>query len=1581
MPSPVDELLANPLFGGTGNAPKPLPPVVPTSPAIAALEANPIFSKVLRPEQADESLPPEQRQQSVMRTHAQAGSQWEAVQPDLARRFPGTDPAKLKDQFRLEAARVAQSKEGESDIEALARRAGPFSSALGNFARESRYADALKSFNEGKATDEEIAKIARFERLQELDRSRGSTVGGATGDALMRAPAILGEAYLGGRVLKPAGAAIGRTLGVGSAAAPGAAITLPGAAIPAAAEAVPGLARQALGYAGKQAALTPLMPSLYMEQAAQKNREEGRDPTNIKGFVPAMGLAYANNLVLGSLSKVGANASGGLLGRTAVRAGVGVGGQAAVDVSAGLADEFVPKAYKMGTRYGVLGHLARGEEGEAMKQAAVQAITFGLFGALHDAGPVPERPGTALTRRPLEPDLGGGQLPPKPVHPVIQAFSDVLDHYAKQGVSPEKAAQAVQAAMGLRIGRAVRENPNLTREDTRKLFEQMPDGPLKKYGMAIADVFPAAKPAEPAAPPTEPGRLPVSANTEPAKPNLVVTEGNPSEQSKRATVAQNSQKSADGKDLGGSAEINPTQTKAKPSEKAVGIVQKKVAKLGNLKAVDEFYDGDNPADRYAREYARTVFKEPAAAKPPPAASKVPPLPEVRPAADLPAEGVYRVHPAEAAEARAKMAALEAEGGKLPPLPVVKPKTAFERRNAVRSEAAQGSLAKVVKGFGGIDPTDAEFLKHYESKARAIEDGIPEEVFKKGGRGLDQIAQELGPHDPTTGLKGGGYVPDANPETVLRMLKEGTPHLHAEQPATHAKGLDEHYQRVQQEAEGQPASESDEGGLTTGDVSFDFDPTALEQPSSSSDGTSRPLMGGPSGRPGKLTLPSYSGSNLEAVVNNVSDGIRAVHDEWQKLSGKMFPATTRRSEPLANAMATLISTKATNEAAWRYIRKAVFGDLTKPTWAKFYTAHLESRLRYMGSATSLIGPDSPIKTPAEFRQIVTSPAFGRYLQRWKAVMVPIMEENFRKAEGLPAGTPIPAATQIPGYPVNLVRARPAAATGSTVFHGGRTRERLENVKHGKFSFGKAATGESQTGYETDPEKAIPFALQHGFAQAAKAELYRVAEAEKVGVWAKPGDPQTLLPTPPLAKGEPARSVRDVDPPKGVQRARPGQTDFRIAEGVYDEFRDALETDRKFRIPGLTPLLGIVNRASIASTVEMSFHSANQLSHAIRPRVLVKVVPQVLGSLYRGIPQSLGLKAKGSSTGPEWFTDEQLKREMEMAQIGGTKEKGFESGLLLPAAWSHLDPTAWSSSLLDFVDRHIRLGMDKAFTAMASANLAADTTANRRDFLNAGGQYKRAAQAKLVKILRDTGIGPFSVAATNFVAQSIRGLVWSPLVKGANFAAGVRLRGERLAALVAAIGGAQLLNWAFWDRWDGDDSTPLGAVKVGEREGRTYYIDVGRMVGVTRGAQATGLKATAEGWRRGSSNTAVLHQAEEDVTHAFLHPMTGPGVQFAYTAKTGRNTLGMNLAGSPDAGDVQEWENLKAAMKNANPTIATMIGADRVKPSEKMPFFAVHETPDNSDRVKLLRLTEPYLRSRKSLPFGAQIAIEERAAKKR
>lgn len=70
----------------------------------------------------------------------------------------------------------------------------------------------------------------------------------------------------------------------------------------------------------------------------------------------------------------------------------------------------------------------------------------------------------------------------------------------------------------------------------------------------------------------------------------------------------------------------------------------------------------------------------------------------------------------------------------------KPPIAPTGRKAKPAKAK--SLASLVKQFGGLDPSSFELAKQYGGMKQAIEDGIPLGIFRKGGRGLDQLAEEM-----------------------------------------------------------------------------------------------------------------------------------------------------------------------------------------------------------------------------------------------------------------------------------------------------------------------------------------------------------------------------------------------------------------------------------------------------------------------------------------------------------------------------------------------------------------------------------------------------------------------------------------------------------------------------------------------------------------------------------------------------------------------------------------------------------------------------------------------------------------------
>lgn len=948
-----------------------------------------------------------------------------------------------------------------------------------------------------------------------------------------------------------------------------------------------------------------------------------------------------------------------------------------------------------------------------------------------------------------------------------------------------------------------------------------------------------------------------------------------------------------------------------------------------------------------------------------------------------------------------------------------------KKNLFKAETLLGRIKKE----GGIDPESAKALGIDPANEKEfVQSMFKDANGRKGRRSIEDIIPEL--------IRSGDLPvesPDMHHHDLL-MEKLRTGALTADQPEVH---FEKQYEKwVKQQMAEQAAQEVDRAkedlrrfdGKSEPEIKAILDALAEEvaredreeaQAIATEPHTTSELAADfeidpagefqfkrhgaePTGRAGAVTIPNFHDTNL-------ARGIEAVVQEWSKLRGQQFPATTKASEPVADKMAALISAKAYAQAATEMVMQAVFGNLKKEVRAKFYTAHLEMRLAFMRSkganATSLIGPDSPIKTFAEYQRITSSPAFQRYLDRWKKVEVPIMDKHYRDSQGLAPNAPIPTTTQLPGYPINLVRVRVDGST--TAIGSGGQRMRPENVTQRKFGFARKATGESPFGYETDPEKALLSAHEQGAASAARANLDRTAVAEGQAEWGRPGQPQ-----PTMMGGDRMVPVRHVDPQPGTQVAMRQQGTLFVNPKIINDYHNAIDLGQDFRVPGLTPALQAVTRIAVASTVEFAYHSMSLLASVAKPGVLRNTVREFWDYMKPVLRIAL-LKKPGMPH----LTDAQLERYAGLAEIGATKEKGFQAGNLVPEWLAEkypitktLDPTQWGAHFLDVIDKVQRLAMERSFAKAAapfsgpfagfkkwlvgSDRLAIDSKANLRDFINTIGQYKKQAQAIIVRILRGTGIGPFATAATNSPVQAVRSLWASSGMTATTPRAQAYLRAQVMLKLAAAVGLTQLMNWLLWGRPDGDDSTPWGAAKVYEQDGRTYYVDPLRMMGPRRGLHVTGGEALIEGNRVGASNRAIGHKAVGDVTSAFMHPVTGPGVTMAYTQYTGKNTLGMNLAGRPETPDgTVEWENFKAAVKNVNPTLAALMGADTVKEGQSMPFFPLFGKSDGrtenegivgdypEDRpfgAAASKLAAPYVGSRKQLGAAQLRGLMEKEA---
>lgn len=327
------------------------------------------------PEWYDQNQPYEQRLDSFVGTHLGAGSTPEQVHRSARRHFPGANASDIERMYgesvrerqneaRLQYERQQAAGQDESPIHYGLSRL-PFASIMA-IPRDIEYARAQQRYRSGQATEEDLRRIAQMERLQQIQQERTSTTGGRVLDELTHAPGMVGEFAIGGGLLGRAGAFVG----------------------PAAA------GRSLLGRTAGLAASTAATPSLYLPQVAERNREEGRDPYNIRGFPAAFTMGMLQNAIFGSLGTMANGVAGQGLRNRAQRVltgiAVGLGAQHfAVEPISEMVSDFLPHAYRLNTGDGLLSNAFQGKWGEAWQQFAVSLTTMAAFSAMHELGRKP----------------------------------------------------------------------------------------------------------------------------------------------------------------------------------------------------------------------------------------------------------------------------------------------------------------------------------------------------------------------------------------------------------------------------------------------------------------------------------------------------------------------------------------------------------------------------------------------------------------------------------------------------------------------------------------------------------------------------------------------------------------------------------------------------------------------------------------------------------------------------------------------------------------------------------------------------------------------------------------------------------------------------------------------------------------------------------------------------------------------------------------------------------------------------------------------------------------------------------------
>lgn len=351
-----------------------------------------------------------QQQQQVQDTQRYAMNQlhrpWEEVAPELAQRLPrGMNAGTMESAFRMEQARRQVRDLPDSRLERLTSSGiipPPVFGLPSDYYHRREYSAALQRIQQGQALNGRVPEeggpgepndyetVARYEEAARRQGEEG-TFAKMLREA-GKAPALITEGIAAGPFLGRIGG-LGARLAVGAGARAG------------------GLAARGAGALASAAATPAVVPSAGF----YGGMIQGQNPAT------AYGTSALNMAVLNSVGRLVPHVTtGGRLGLTLAPEAVQGGlvrnlGNLAGGVGAGLleqqaADALVSATIDRDAGYGVLGHVYRGEHGQALQQAAVQSVMFGIFAGKHEMPSLFANASSALRRRGLSANAAGQQF-------------------------------------------------------------------------------------------------------------------------------------------------------------------------------------------------------------------------------------------------------------------------------------------------------------------------------------------------------------------------------------------------------------------------------------------------------------------------------------------------------------------------------------------------------------------------------------------------------------------------------------------------------------------------------------------------------------------------------------------------------------------------------------------------------------------------------------------------------------------------------------------------------------------------------------------------------------------------------------------------------------------------------------------------------------------------------------------------------------------------------------------------------------------------------------------------------------------
>lgn len=354
--------------------------------------------------------------------------------------------AQQRSSLERERERVAGAE--EHPIHRVLRNITPFASVF-DIPEQNRLTAAQGRLQAGTATPEDTRRIAEHEQLA---RARGEQ--SHLAETLMGAVGMLGETFVTGGGSGAGANLLGRMGAWTGAQAAG---------------------RSVAGRAASFAGALAVTPSFYLSQAVDRNREQGRDAYDIRGFPPAVTNGAIQMAVFGSLGAIheGLAASQvdsvvrrtarsllegtgvrGVAARVGARAAFGAAEQHAIiePWTEAISDTLTPligHAYRLSTGDGAFRNALKGKWGEAWQQLGVSLITFGAFAAMHEISPA------------QPPGQNGAMVPASPNAPVppsgaagrgyLNLAQQAMQQLHGQGLNREQVLQRITSLVDPKV--------------------------------------------------------------------------------------------------------------------------------------------------------------------------------------------------------------------------------------------------------------------------------------------------------------------------------------------------------------------------------------------------------------------------------------------------------------------------------------------------------------------------------------------------------------------------------------------------------------------------------------------------------------------------------------------------------------------------------------------------------------------------------------------------------------------------------------------------------------------------------------------------------------------------------------------------------------------------------------------------------------------------------------------------------------------------------------------------------------------------------------------------------------------------